>query len=585
MIKLITNLIWPISDAKNIRLKRTPKVRNPLGRLPSWVSSLDNSGTLTNVRKINRYLAYQEGRLERLREAKKFKKVIFLWCILLKNSKSYQLVLFHKVRKNWWGELTMGETLRLFKQCANKARRWDMALQLKRFYLDKGLEKTGVPNGKFRPIGSPSINSRFICKALNDLIYYAFEDRLMKFQHGFRRERGTHTALYSVWYDIWVKGNKFIYEFDFKSYFNKVRPEWIHTYLRIRSLELANLIINLVSNIRYVFDRPLERLPEEAEIRFMGKSNFRGIVKHQMVRSGVPQGLSLSPILATLVLELFKPPKGLHMYADDGLFISEMEEDTYKVWLRQIQTMGIRIAPEKSGRVNDSFKFLGVNFDITKETATFNESTISWLGKDCNSESVQQEVREWFTTVPQMYSKKPTNWFWEIKDRSFATRFRNNQNWRDWTMTILKGLWNCGQYKGYRYFLGKGTYSISGLSTQCCELLSSYVKDMRLAKLKGLTFELSKSKKYVHVNKKLYVENNDWITRLSIQEGVYVSKIATNKIPRATITTEIKEEVKSAPELKIRRIATNKYKFRGKKLPWLQTKVTHRRLMEIINVE
>lgn len=73
-----------------------------------------------------------------------------------------------------------------------------MALQLKRFYLDKGLERTGVPNGKLRPIGSPSINSRFICKALNDLIYFAFEDRLMKFQHGFRKERGTHTALYSV---------------------------------------------------------------------------------------------------------------------------------------------------------------------------------------------------------------------------------------------------------------------------------------------------------------------------------------------------------------------------------------------------
>jgi len=39
--------------------------------------------------------------------------------------------------------------------------------------------------------------------------------------------------------------------------------------------------------------------------------------------------------------------------------------------------MGIRIAPEKSGKVEDSFKFLGVNFDIKKETATFNESTIS----------------------------------------------------------------------------------------------------------------------------------------------------------------------------------------------------------------
>lgn len=94
-------------------------------------------------------------------------------------------------------------------------------------------------------------------------------------------------------------------------------------------MDLANLIINLISNIRYVFDREVDKLPEEAEIRFMGMSSFRGIVKPNMVRSGVPQGLSISPILATLVLELFKPPQGLNMYADDGLFISENKSDDY----------------------------------------------------------------------------------------------------------------------------------------------------------------------------------------------------------------------------------------------------------------
>jgi len=40
-----------------------------------------------------------------------------------------------------------------------------------------------------------------------------------------------------------------------------------------------------------------------------------------MRRTGLPQGLSISPILATLVLELVQPPKGLVMYADDGIFI------------------------------------------------------------------------------------------------------------------------------------------------------------------------------------------------------------------------------------------------------------------------
>jgi len=50
-----------------------------------------------------------------------------------------------------------------------------------------------------------------------------------------------------------------------------------------------------------------------------------------IVRSGLPQGLSISPILATLMIEIIKPPKGLVMYADDGLFITNEESEVYKI--------------------------------------------------------------------------------------------------------------------------------------------------------------------------------------------------------------------------------------------------------------
>jgi len=42
-----------------------------------------------------------------------------------------------------------------------------------------------------------------------------------------------------------------------------------------------------------------------------------------LIRSGLPQGLSFSPILATLVLELIPAPEGLIMCADDGLIITD----------------------------------------------------------------------------------------------------------------------------------------------------------------------------------------------------------------------------------------------------------------------
>lgn len=115
------------------------------------------------------------------------------------------------------------------------------------------------------------------------------------------------------------------------SYFNKVRPEWIHTYIRIRSRELADLMIKIIANIRYHFDRPIDKLPEEAEIRIMGKSRIGEKVKPLIVRSGIPQGLSISPLLATLMLEIIKPPKGIIMYADDGIFINDEKSEEFKV--------------------------------------------------------------------------------------------------------------------------------------------------------------------------------------------------------------------------------------------------------------
>jgi len=45
-------------------------------------------------------------------------------------------------------------------------------------------------------------------------------------------------------------------------------------------------------------------------------------------REGMPQGLSVSPLLSTLAIELLEPPKGLIMYADDGLHLSKNGDHT-----------------------------------------------------------------------------------------------------------------------------------------------------------------------------------------------------------------------------------------------------------------
>lgn len=132
-----------------------------------------------------------------------------------------------------------------------------------------------------------------------------------------------------------------------------------------RSRYLAEVIARVIINIDY----KLHELKEEAELKIIGKIR-KGKRMHMLIeREGMPQGLNLSPLLSTLVLELLKAPKGLIMYADDGLFLAETDEDLLKFqkWTQKIDFFGAKIAPEKSGLVKDTFKFLGVEFSLKEK--------------------------------------------------------------------------------------------------------------------------------------------------------------------------------------------------------------------------
>jgi hypothetical protein len=105
-----------------------------------------------------------------------------------------------------------------------------------------------------------------------------------------------------------------------------------------------------------------KELHEEEELKVTYKVEHMGKLIPRIMRKGLPQGLSLSPVLATLVLELFKPPKGLFMYADDGLFIAKITEEIqkFKKWLQDVELTGAEIAKDKTGIITKRrFKFLG----------------------------------------------------------------------------------------------------------------------------------------------------------------------------------------------------------------------------------
>jgi hypothetical protein len=83
-------------------------------------------------------------------------------------------------------------------------------------------------------------------------------------------------------------------------------------------------------------------------------------------RSGLPQGLPLSPLAATISLENEVNMKELVLYADDGILIGG--EDKFKEFVRKSIKIGAEVAVEKTKIVKDEFKFLGLIFNLKNET-------------------------------------------------------------------------------------------------------------------------------------------------------------------------------------------------------------------------
>jgi len=576
MIKSFWNLFESRSDVEGLDFKKAPAWR-PLGRLPNWSSSLDCPGVHNRQKKVNRYLRYQESRLKKLHVTKNFHSIVILWFILLKTSKSYQVTLFNRTYPEWYWKVSTGDSFRILKTFMNQIRKWDLTLELKRFYILK-------KSGKFRPIGSPTLASRMISKSLNDLLYFTHEDKLATYQHAYRLERGTHTALLEIWLRITNLNQTCVYEFDFQTYFNSVKTDWVIAYLKRRSTILSLVINRVLHGIRYTFDRDIRLLPEEAEMRLLATKHWGP--KPKLVRKGLPQGLSISPLLATMVLDSLPAVEGLVMYADDGVILSETEDDTkINKWFESLEIFGIKLEPTKSGRTKGSFKFCGVTFDIGEETVSWEGHNFSWKGRDVNATGTLFDVWGWFRTVSQYYGKKSVGWTWEIDKLAAINEFKGTEgNWWHWLKIVWAGVWSAESYKGERYFIGKGIYNISSSSTRCCDRILGRLKDFRLVKIKEFNWVGDSYARYLYSNRGKYWERSNYVTDLmDLMVGVNLGagvKFPMIKKPLPKIVGE-KSTKMQKQEPKIIRVETNRYKYKGKKLPWLQTKVGPRKVMAI----
>lgn len=150
----------------------------------------------------------------------------------------------------------------------------------KREYRWKPVKRTYVNkknSSKKRPLGLPCFNDKLVQEVLRMVLEAYYEPQFRNSSHGFRPDRGCHTALDTIAY--W-KGTRWFIEGDIKGCFDNLNHKVILKILckRIKDRSLLNLIKQML------------------------EAGYMENWKYHETYSGAPQGGIISPMLANIVL-------------------------------------------------------------------------------------------------------------------------------------------------------------------------------------------------------------------------------------------------------------------------------------------